>query len=316
MRGPLAILLAAALALSGCGRREDPVPAPRKVVSERAVVSLPRAEGRAEPSGNAPAVRTLPRGTELKVVEARAGFWRVQPSDGGEVWLEPGSFERVADREARERRAEAVARFAPHPARAVERAPVLLAPAYEAARWGEVDDGDDLDVVLHDHDFYGVRVAGARLAFVPARSVRLLPSDPPAPVRPPRRQIVPEVTPLEPGEAPEGAAADDAQEPRRPASPVLEAIPPGGEPPVLLTRVEPAYPEAARRAGIGGEVVLKIVVTEEGKVGKVDVVSSAPAGLTEAAVDAVARWRYRPALVGERAVAVSKIVRIRFAPAR
>ena len=101
-------------------------------------------------------------------------------AEGRDVWIPAGSFERMADREAREKRAAAVAAFAPQPARAVESCPILLAPDYGAARWGTLDDGEDVDVVLADHDFFGVRLAGKILAFVPARSVRLLPSSVPA----------------------------------------------------------------------------------------------------------------------------------------
>ena len=62
------------------------------------------------------------------------------------------------------------------PGRAVEPCPILLAPDYGAARWGSLEDGDDVEVLLADHDFFGVRLAGKMLAFVPARSIRLLPS--------------------------------------------------------------------------------------------------------------------------------------------
>src|ERR1019366_3085290 len=59
------------------------------------------------------------------------------------------------------------------------------------------DDGEDVDVVLADHDFFGVRLAGKTLAFVPARSVRLLPSSVPAlAASPSGRGVVPEVQPL------------------------------------------------------------------------------------------------------------------------
>ena len=43
-----------------------------------------------------------------------------------------------------------------------------------------------------------------------------------------------------------------------------------------------------------------------------EVVSGAPAGLTEAAAEAVRRWEYEPALVDGQAVAVYKTIRVRF----
>ena len=51
--------------------------------------------------------------------------------------------------------------------------------------------------MLADHDFFGVRLAGKTLAFVPARSVRLLPSSVPAIAAGlSGRGVVPEVQPL------------------------------------------------------------------------------------------------------------------------
>ncbi len=283
----------------------------------------------AEPKS--PAVFTLPRGTALKVREAGGDAVHVV-AEGRDVWIPAGSFERMADREAREKRAAAVAGFAPQPARAVESCPILLAPDYGAARWGTLDDGEDVDVVLADHDFFGVRLAGKTLAFVPARSVRLLPSSVPAiAAGPSGRGVVPEVQPLGAPDrdlgpaagaqtpAPAAAAgtpalpapASAAAVPALPRAP-LASLPDGAEPPVLVTRVDARYPEVARRLNLSGEVVLRIVVEANGTVGKIDVLTPGPAGMTEAAGDAVRRWTFRPARVVGQPVAVWKVVRIRF----
>ncbi len=92
----------------------------------------------------------------------------------------------------------------------------------------------------------------------------------------------------------------------------LAALPAGSQPPVLKRRVDPRYPEAAKRSGITGEVLLRVVVEASGEIGAVEVVSGAPAGLTEAASEAVRSWLYEPARVGGRPVAVYKTVRVRF----
>ena len=280
---------------------------------------------------------TLPRGSTLTVREARGDAVRVVAA-GRDVWIPAGSFELMADREAREKRAAAVALFAPQPARAVESCPVLLAPDYGAARWGTLEDGDDVDVVLADHDFFGVRLPGKVLAFVPARSVRLLPSSVPAlAARAFGRGVVPEVQALggpdagsrsmpagRPPAPPAMAAATELPAPVSPpptaAVPVLPraplaSLPAGAEIPVLVTRVDARYPEAARRLNLGGDVVLHIVVETNGSVGRIDVVSAGPVGMTEAAMEAVRRWTYRPARVAGQPVAVWKVVRVRFSPA-
>ena len=58
-----------------------------------------------------------------------------------------------------------------------------------------------------------------------------------------------------------------------------------------------AYPEILARAGITGRVVLKAVVDESGKVNGAEVVeSSTQPAFDDAALNAVMKWRYKPAL--------------------
>ncbi len=66
------------------------------------------------------------------------------------------------------------------------------------------------------------------------------------------------------------------------------------EPPVLLSRVVPAYPEDARRRRIEGEVVLRVVVDSNGRVeNSIKVIESIPM-LDRAAIEAVRKWRFSP----------------------
>jgi TonB family protein len=73
--------------------------------------------------------------------------------------------------------------------------------------------------------------------------------------------------------------------------------------PVLLERVEPVYPEAARKAGIGGTVGLELTLGADGSVVDVKVVHAAGFGLDEAAVEAARRMRFRPATREGKAIA-------------
>jgi TonB family protein len=59
---------------------------------------------------------------------------------------------------------------------------------------------------------------------------------------------------------------------------------------------EPEYPASARRAGTQGTVLLGITIGVDGSVTEVRVIGGPPE-LTEAAVAAVKRWRYRPTMV-------------------
>lgn len=65
--------------------------------------------------------------------------------------------------------------------------------------------------------------------------------------------------------------------------------------PDLLREVRPDYTEDARRLGIEGDVVLEIVVRNDGTVGSVKVLQGLNAGLDRRAVEAVRQWRFSPA---------------------
>lgn len=242
----------------------------------------------------------------MKVEASERAWARVVAKGERAGWLEAGSFEAGPEREARERRTEAVAKFATIPGRIVAPCPVYLAPDFGAARWGELEDGDPVEVVLAEHDFLGVRLLGIPLAFVPAHAVRYVAPPTPTP-------STPEPAPSGPDER-DGAVEPGSAGPGGGSSEPFAALPFGAEAPVLKTRVEPQYPPAARRAGVGGEVVLQVVVERDGTIGAVFAVREGPLGLTEAATDAVRRWVYEPARLDGRPIAVFKTVRVRFTP--
>lgn len=95
-------------------------------------------------------------------------------------------------------------------------------------------------------------------------------------------------------------------------TPVPEKTPPvkvepPPEPVVQAPRVEaksrdnspPEYPSAARRMGQQGTVMLEVFILANGTVGEVRLkTSSGYSRLDEAAIDAVKRWRYTPAMRG------------------
>jgi TonB family protein len=61
-----------------------------------------------------------------------------------------------------------------------------------------------------------------------------------------------------------------------------------------VTRVAPVYPELARKLNLRGIVKLVIVIAPDGKVTSTEVMGGNPV-LTQAAIDAVRKWRYEPA---------------------
>ncbi|HEU4394313.1 MAG TPA: energy transducer TonB, partial [Planctomycetota bacterium] len=73
--------------------------------------------------------------------------------------------------------------------------------------------------------------------------------------------------------------------------------------PVPVTAPQPAYPDFAREAGITGKVVLHVLVGKDGRVKNVKVMRSVK-GLDQAALDAIKKWVFKPALSNNKPVAV------------
>jgi TonB family protein len=59
----------------------------------------------------------------------------------------------------------------------------------------------------------------------------------------------------------------------------------------VVSKVAPVYPELARKLRLHGVVKLIIVIAPDGKVKSTEVVGGNPV-LTQAAIDAVLKWRY------------------------
>jgi len=75
----------------------------------------------------------------------------------------------------------------------------------------------------------------------------------------------------------------------------------------------PVYPLQAKKRGCGGTVVLEVLVTKEGKAGKVSVFQSSRYFLLdEAAVSSVKKWRFEPGTIGDKKVDMPVKVPIRF----
>lgn len=91
---------------------------------------------------------------------------------------------------------------------------------------------------------------------------------------------------------PAGAQAGEGDQPSKQAAGLTQA-------PVGLYNPPPAYPARARRQGVQGTVLLRLLITSSGRVDRIEVVSSSgQRELDDAAIDAVGLWRFRPALEG------------------
>lgn len=121
-----------------------------------------------------------------------------------------------------------------------------------------------------------------------------------------RDSLTKEMTPQQIEEA--GKLAESWQS-RRPPAPirvgtqVLESK--------LIKKVEPVYPELAKRARVSGTVVMAVIVDEWGNVSDVRVNSGHPL-LDGAAVTAVRQWKYSPTLLNGEPVPVIATVTVVF----
>ena len=80
---------------------------------------------------------------------------------------------------------------------------------------------------------------------------------------------------------------------------------------LLVKKVDPQYPEAARRDRIQGSVVLQVVIGTNGDVQNLTLVSGHPA-LVPAAIDAVKQWKYKPYRLNGQPVEVATQVTVSF----
>lgn len=76
------------------------------------------------------------------------------------------------------------------------------------------------------------------------------------------------------------------------------------EMPSLLAEIRIPYPPEARAAQIEGKVTLDVLIDQQGVVRDAKLVSGPGYGLNEAALAAVKQFQFKPARVGEQAVAV------------
>ncbi|MBI3934454.1 MAG: energy transducer TonB [Acidobacteria bacterium] len=116
---------------------------------------------------------------------------------------------------------------------------------------------------------------------------------------------------------------------RTPAILVSEVVPPAPPPPppettlrripvggVVMTakltyQPKPIYPELARRIRVQGTVRLQAIISQDGSIENLTVLSGHPL-LIPAALDAVGQWRYQPTLLNGQPVEVETTIDVNF----
>jgi periplasmic protein TonB len=140
-----------------------------------------------------------------------------------------------------------------------------------------------------------------------------------------KRVPIPDPTPDEP--EPIRLPEEIQPEVRMPDSDVIFGIPEGPppveptgpirvggdvKPPNKISAPSPQYTEIARKARIQGVVIVEAIIDKEGNVTNVKVLKGLPMGLDQAAVDAVKVWKFEPATLNGKPVAVIYNLTINF----
>jgi TonB family protein len=80
---------------------------------------------------------------------------------------------------------------------------------------------------------------------------------------------------------------------------------------LIVTKVAPTYPEKARKKRIQGTVVMHVIISKDGDIMQIDLVSGHPM-LAPAAIEAVKQWKYKPYRLNEQAVEVDTEIVVNF----
>jgi protein TonB len=98
-----------------------------------------------------------------------------------------------------------------------------------------------------------------------------------------------------------------------PPKPVQQRIRQGGsvQAALLVNKVQPVYPPLARQTRISGTVRLHAIISKNGTVQQLEVLSGHPL-LVRAAMDAVQQWRYKPTLLNGEPVEVDTTIDVIF----
>lgn len=295
----------------------------RPAVSDSsAIVTAEIADLRREPSATGTPSGSLPKGARLTIVSDRGRWLEVRTARGETGFVPAEAIETDSERKAREERARRILAFTPVSGVVAEETDLLLAPFPSAARAGRLRRGTAIPIFGVDHDYYAVRADDGSVAFIHSSDVDLVPPDPRRPdIVPVAGKTIKDVTvtnlsPTPPEPLPAGVSGRGAAptgEGEAPEAPTAEEP---LEPAVLVSKVDPEYPEGARRSGVEGTVILDASISETGQVTQIAVEQGLPLGVSESAVAAVRHWKYHPARGRSGPVASHKKIRIAFSLGR
>jgi TonB family protein len=107
-----------------------------------------------------------------------------------------------------------------------------------------------------------------------------------------------------------GSSGQAADEPKAPA-PKRVRVSSGVSAALIVKKVQPEYPEEARRDHIQGTVTLHEIISKTGDVMELQLISGDPV-LAEAAIQAVKQWKYKAYLLQGQPIEVDTQVNVNF----
>ncbi len=170
-------------------------------------------------------------------------------------------------------------------------------PAADVGNWHQIE-------VVCQHDRITVRYDGAELATVEGRE----PQAGTIGIEAVRGAIECDDVWLTPNEIPQGRIS--LEELREPA--VVSGNAPGFTPPRVIRQVPPRYSRDGMANKTQGTVVLEVLVTPDGNIGKVSLLRSLRCDLDLEAVAAARRWQFAPARRGDSPVPVVVAIELTF----
>jgi TonB family protein len=307
--------------------KSDDRPRTSAEANETLTVLPVRIRIRTEPHGKAPVVTTATTGERVTMVEDRGAWVRVKNGEGLTGWAERANLERTVEAQRRTKKFEAIRKLPPLEGVAHGEPALYAGPGVFYPLVGSLNEGDEVTVYTRDHDFYAI-ARGNGVAYVEADAiditaagmaqfeVRTPPGEPAATATeldPPQTAEVPEFeTPPAFEPEPEPEPEPERELPVERSTGVYSAVPPGGSQPRELDRVVPRYPNAARRAGVEGSVIVRGIVRRDGTIDNLEILKDLPHGLGDEARRAVSRWRFRPATYRGEPIDVYYTVTVNF----
>ncbi|HXO42866.1 MAG TPA: energy transducer TonB, partial [Thermoanaerobaculia bacterium] len=82
--------------------------------------------------------------------------------------------------------------------------------------------------------------------------------------------------------------------------------------PEKISAPPPVYTEMARKARLQGVVIIEAIIDAQGNVINAHVLKGMPMGLDKAAVEAVNKWKFRPAMLQGKPVKVYYTLTVNF----